>query len=46
MSMKKYEKYNLDYSTGCIIAKVNLTECIRIDDEARKMLDQKVHLFI
>ena len=40
-AMKKYEKYNLDYPTGCIIAKVDLTDCIKIDDEARKMLNQK-----
>ena len=40
-AIKKFEKYNLDYPTGCIIAKVNLTDCIKIDDEARKMLKEK-----
>lgn len=40
-AMKKFEEYNLDYPTGAIIAKVNLTDCINIDDEARKMLKEK-----
>lgn len=40
-AMKKFEKYNLKYPSGCIIAKVNLTDCIEIDSEARKMLEQK-----
>ena len=40
-AIKKFEKYNLDYPTGCIIAKVSLTDCIKIDDEARKMLKEK-----
>ncbi len=40
-AMKKFEKYNLDYPTGCIIAKANLTDCIRIDKKAREMLKEK-----
>lgn len=40
-AMKKFEKYNLEYSSGCIIAKVNLTDCIKIDDKAREMLKEK-----
>ena len=40
-AMKKFAKYNLDYPSGCIIAKVNLSDCIKIDEEARKMLDAK-----
>ena len=40
-AMKKYEKYNLEYPRGCIIAKVNLTDCIEIDDEVREHLNQK-----
>ena len=39
--LKKFEKYNLDYPSGCIIAKVDLTDCIKIDDEARKMLEER-----
>ena len=40
-AMKKFEQYNLDYLSGCIIAEVDLTDCIKIDDEARKMLNKK-----
>lgn len=40
-AMKKYEKYHLDYPKGCIIAIVNLTDCISIDEKARKMLQKK-----
>ena len=40
-AMKKFEDYHLDYPIGCIIAKANLCDCIEIDDEARKMLEQK-----
>lgn len=40
-AMKKFEKYNLDYPSGCIIAKANLTDCIKIDDNVRKMLKEK-----
>jgi len=40
-AMKKFEKYNLDYPSGCIIAKANLVDCVEINDEIRKMLDKK-----
>ena len=40
-AIKKFEKYNLDYPTGCIIAKANLTDCIKIGDEERKFLEKK-----
>ena len=40
-AMKKYEMYNLEYPTGCIIAKANLTDCIKIDENAREMLKKK-----
>lgn len=40
-AMKKFEYLHLDYPSGCIIAKANLTDCILIDDEARKMLKAK-----
>ena len=33
--------YNLEYPTGCIIAKANLTDCIKIDENAREMLKKK-----
>ena len=37
-AMKKFAKYNLDCPTGCIIAKVNLVDCVLIDDEMKKKL--------
>ena len=40
-AMEKFKQYNFDYPTGCIIAKVNLTDCIEINDDARKMLKEK-----
>ena len=39
--LKRFEKYNLDYPTGCIIAKANLTDCIKIDDNIRNKLYKK-----
>lgn len=39
--MKRYEHLNLEYPTGCIIAKATITDCITIDDDARKMLKNK-----
>ena len=43
-AMKKFEKYNLDDFTGCIIAKANLTDCVLVDDNVRKMLNKKESL--
>ena len=40
-AMEKFKSLNLNYSSGKIIAKANLTDCIKIDDEARKMLKTK-----
>lgn len=40
-AMKKFEQYHLEYPSGCIIAKTHLTDCIKIDSEARIMLEQK-----
>ena len=37
-AMKKYEHLNLEYPTGCIIAKATITDCIKIDDNMRKLL--------
>lgn len=33
--LKDFEKYNLEYPTGCIIAKAKITDCILVDDEFR-----------
>lgn len=40
-AMKKFAFLNLTYSPGKIIAKANITDCIKIDDEARKMFETK-----
>lgn len=40
-AMKKFEKYGLEYPSGCIIAKVNLSDCIKVDDEFRQILSVK-----
>lgn len=40
-AMEKYKHLNLNYPTGCIIAKATITDCVKIDDNARKMLSSK-----
>ena len=40
-AMKKFECYNLEYPSGCIIAKATLTDCIEINDKERLMLKEK-----
>ena len=40
-AIKKYAMYNLDYPKGCIIAKANLTECIKVDDNMKEILKKK-----
>ncbi len=40
-AMEKFKKYNLEYPKGCIIAKADITDCISIDDNSRKMLKKK-----
>lgn len=40
-AMKRYEHLNLDYPTGCIIAKAILTDCILIGDKEKEMLTKK-----
>ena len=39
-AMKKFECYGLDYPSGAIIARVNLTDCVTVDDEFRKVSGQ------
>lgn len=43
-AMKKFECYGLDYPSGAIIARVNLTDCVTVDDEFRKVLKEKNEL--
>ena len=40
-AMRKFEHLGLDYPSGCIIAKVNLTDCIKVDDNFRSFLNDK-----
>lgn len=40
-AMEKFKYLNLDYPSGCILAKAKLVDCVYIDDEARKMLKEK-----
>lgn len=40
-AMERFKCYNLEYPSGCIIAKANLSDCISIDDKQRKMLKEK-----
>ena len=40
-AMKKYEEYHFTYPTGCIIAKVNVTDSIRVDETFRNVLMKK-----
>lgn len=40
-AMKRYEHLNLEYPSGCIIAKATVTDCIYVDEKVRKMLKEK-----
>ena len=40
--MKKYP--NLEFPSGCIIASVNITDCIKVDDSFRKQLKKENEL--
>lgn len=40
-SMEKFKEYNLDCQTGCIIAEADLTDCIKVNDNFRKILKEK-----
>ena len=37
-AMKRYEYLNLDYPSGCIIAKGKITDCIKVDNELKTKL--------
>lgn len=37
-AMKKFESLGLSYPTGCIIAKVTITDCVIVDDKLRSDL--------
>ena len=40
-AMKRFSHLNLDYPSGCIIAKAKLVDCILVDDEFRRMAENK-----
>lgn len=40
-ALEKYKKLNLEYKTGCIIAKANITDCLEINDVFRNHIKQK-----
>ena len=40
-AMKKFENYNLEYPSGAIIAKVTLSDCIKVDEDFRKVLEKE-----
>lgn len=40
-AMKKFEHLNLEYPSGCIIAKATITDCIYIDSKMRDLLEKK-----
>jgi len=40
-AMEKFKHLNLDYPSGCIVAKATITDCIYIDDSVRKILKEK-----
>ena len=40
-TMKKFEHLNLEYPSGCIIAKATITDCVIVDDKMRKILKEK-----
>lgn len=44
IAMKKFKKYNLDCPTGCIIGVASITDCIKVDDDFRKILEEKNNL--
>ena len=42
-AMKEFEHLNLNYPSGCIIAKAVLTDTIKVDNSFRKQHNEKVY---
>jgi len=40
-AMRRYKHLNLEYPIGCIIAKATITDCIYMDNEMVKFLEEK-----
>ena len=43
-AMEKFSKLNLEYPTGCIIAKAKISDCVFIDKNMKEMLNKKYSL--
>lgn len=44
-AMKRFAGYGLTFPVGCIIAKATLTECVRVTEDFREELRQKMGRF-
>lgn len=40
-AMQRFANLKLDYPLGCIIAKANLTDCLLVDNDLKKILKKK-----
>lgn len=40
-AMKRYKHLNLEYPQGCIIAKVNITDCIYVTNDFKEILKKE-----
>lgn len=40
-AMDEFKDYDLDYPVGCIIARVSITDVIKVDDDFRKILESE-----
>jgi len=40
-AMERYKYLNLEYPTGCIIAKATITDCVYVDDKMKEILRAK-----
>ncbi len=45
-ALERFKYLNLEYPSGCIIGKVTITDCIKVDDTFRKILkDQDERIY-
>ncbi len=43
-ALDRFKCYNLEYPSGCIIAKVNMTDCVEVTEDVRVNLKKKNEL--
>lgn len=43
-AMQRFKEYKLEYPKGCIIAKVKMTDCVKVDEKLRRELNKKNEL--